>query len=79
MVRLYFINNIMHITWSRDSAVGIEAGYGLDGRGFGVRVPTVARFFSSPRRPDRFWRPATLYRMGTEGFFSGGKTARARS
>jgi hypothetical protein len=29
---------------SRDSAVGIATGYGLDGRGVGVRVPVGARF-----------------------------------
>jgi hypothetical protein len=40
--------------WSRDSAVGIETGYVLDGRGVGVRVPVWVGFFSSPRRPDRF-------------------------
>jgi hypothetical protein len=33
------------------SAVGIAAGYGLEDRGVGVRVPVGARFFS-PRRPD---------------------------
>jgi hypothetical protein len=26
-------------TWSRDSAVGIATGYGLDDRGVGVRFP----------------------------------------
>jgi hypothetical protein len=40
---------------SRDSSVGIATGYGLDDRGVGVRVPVGARFFSSPRCPDRFW------------------------
>jgi hypothetical protein len=39
---------------SRDSAVGIATGYGLDGRGFGVRFPVRLRIFSSPRRPDPF-------------------------
>jgi hypothetical protein len=34
---------------SRDSSVGIAAGYGLDDRGVGVPE------FSSPRRPDRLW------------------------
>jgi hypothetical protein len=42
---------------SRDSAVGVAAGYTLDDRGVGVRVPVGARFFSSPRRPDRLWGP----------------------
>jgi hypothetical protein len=30
-----------------DSAVGIATGYGLDGRGVGVRVPVGSRIFSS--------------------------------
>jgi hypothetical protein len=39
---------------SRDSVVGIATGYGLNGRGVGVRVPIGVRFFSSPRRPGWF-------------------------
>jgi hypothetical protein len=39
---------------SRDSARSTPTGYGLDGQGVGVRVPLGARFFSFPRRPDRF-------------------------
>jgi hypothetical protein len=38
---------------SRDRAVGIATGYGLDDRGVGVQVPVGSRLFSSPRRPDR--------------------------
>jgi hypothetical protein len=38
----------------RDSAVGIGAGCGMNGRGAAVRVPVEARFLSSSRRPDRF-------------------------
>jgi hypothetical protein len=45
-----------------DSSVGIATGYGLDGRGVGVRVRVGVRFFSSPRRPD----PAA-YQMDTGG------------
>jgi hypothetical protein len=33
---------------SRDSVVGIAAGYGLDDRGVGVRVPVRSRIFTSP-------------------------------
>jgi hypothetical protein len=40
---------------SRDSVVGIATGYWADDRGVGVRVPVVARIFSSPRRSDRLW------------------------
>jgi hypothetical protein len=52
---------------SRNSAVGIETGYGLDGRGVGVRVPVGAKFFSSPQRSDRFWRPPSLLSNGYRG------------
>jgi hypothetical protein len=38
---------------SRDSAVGIVIGYGMDDRGVTVRVPVGSRMFSSPHRPDR--------------------------
>jgi hypothetical protein len=38
----------------RDNAVGIAAGYGMHGRGIGVRVPVGRKIFSSSRRPGRF-------------------------
>jgi hypothetical protein len=41
----------------RGREVSIATGYRLDGRGFRVRVSEIARFFSSPRRPDRLWNP----------------------
>jgi hypothetical protein len=52
-----------------DSTVGIATGYGLDGRGIGVRVPVGTIFFSSPRRPDRFWGPSSLLSNGYRGLF----------
>jgi hypothetical protein len=45
---------------SRDSAVGIATGYGLDDLGVGVRIPIRARIFTSPCRPDRLWGPPNL-------------------
>jgi hypothetical protein len=51
---------------SRDIAVGIATGYGLDGRGVGVRVPLGSRMFSSPRGPDRSGGPPSLL---SNGFF----------
>jgi hypothetical protein len=36
---------------SRDSAVGIATGYGLDDRNVGVRVPVGSRIFSTSSRP----------------------------
>jgi hypothetical protein len=59
---------------SRNRVVGVAIGYGLDDRGFGVRIPVGSRIFSSPRRPDRLWGHPTSYRMGT---FPGGKAAGA--
>jgi hypothetical protein len=53
----------------RDSAVGIEAGYRLDNRGVGARVPVGSRIFSSPRHPDRLWGPSNLLYNGYWGLF----------
>jgi hypothetical protein len=44
-------------TESRDNAVGIATGYGLDDQGVGVRVPMRAKIFTFPYRPDRLWSP----------------------
>jgi hypothetical protein len=51
-------------TGRRDSVVGIATGYELDDRGVGVRVPVESRIFSSPRRPDLLWGPASLLSNG---------------
>jgi hypothetical protein len=48
-------------------AVGIEAAYGLEGRGIGARAPVEVRFFSLPRRPDRLWGPSGLLPEGVWG------------
>jgi hypothetical protein len=58
-------------TMSRDSSVGIGTGYGLDGRGVGVRVPVRTR------RPDRFWVPFSLLSNEYQGSFPWDKVARA--
>jgi hypothetical protein len=55
---------------SRDSAVGIATGYGLDDRGVGVRVLAGSRIFSSSRRPDRLWGPPILLSHGYRRLFS---------
>jgi hypothetical protein len=62
---------------SRDSAVGIATGYGLGGRGIGVRVPGRVRFLSSPRRPDRFWGLPSLLSNGHRGLLPRSKAAGA--
>jgi hypothetical protein len=64
-------------TMSRDSAVGMATGYGLDYRGVGVRVPVGARIFSSPRRPDRLWGPPSLLSNRYWQLFPRGKSAGA--
>jgi hypothetical protein len=54
--------------WNRDSTVGIATGYGLDDRGFGVRVHVGSRiFFSTSSRlalwatqPPIQWEPGAL-------------------
>jgi hypothetical protein len=43
-----------------DTGAGIATGYGLDDRGFGVRVPVGSRIFSSPCCPDQLWGPPNL-------------------
>jgi hypothetical protein len=63
------------INLSRDSAVGIATGYGLDSWGVGVPVPLGAKFLFSPRRPHRVWAPPSLLSNGYRGSFPGGKAA----
>jgi hypothetical protein len=58
---------------SRDRAAGIAAGYGLDDREVGVRVPVRSRIFSYLLSPDRLWGPPSLLSNGYCGFFSGVK------
>jgi hypothetical protein len=67
------------LTGSRDSAVGIATGCGLDDRGDRDWVPVGSRIFSSPRHPSRLWGPPSPYRMRTWGSSPGGKAAGAWS
>jgi hypothetical protein len=61
---------------SRDSAVGIATGYGLDDRGVGFQVPVGSRIFSPPPRTDRLWGPPNLSN-GYRGFFPRGQSGRS--
>jgi hypothetical protein len=74
-VAIFFSDSTKH--GSRDSAVGIATGYGLDDRGIEVEVPVGSRIFSSTRRPDRFWGPSNLLSGRYGGSFPGGKAAGA--
>jgi hypothetical protein len=58
---LDFIFRLLRIfLGSRDSAVGIATGYGLDYQGGGSSSPGGAKIFTSPYRPDRLWGPPNL-------------------
>jgi hypothetical protein len=63
---------------SRDSAVGIATGCGLDDLGIEIRVPVGSRIFCSPLRPYRLWSPHNLLYNGYRGT-PGGKAAGAWS
>jgi hypothetical protein len=54
------------------STIGVVTRYRLHDRGVGVRVTEGARFFSSPRRPDRFWGPPTFLSNGHRRRFQRG-------
>jgi hypothetical protein len=49
---------------SRDSAVDVTTGYGLDDRGFEVRVLVGSRIFPSSCRPDWIWGTPSLLFSG---------------
>jgi hypothetical protein len=69
---LYWFCTVQDRIESRDSAVGIATGYGLDGRGVGVRVPVQSRIFCSPRCPDRLWDLPSLLSNGYRGLYPRG-------
>jgi hypothetical protein len=65
----------MNTIW--DSSIGIETGYGLDGR---VRFPIGARYISLLHRVQTgSGAHSACYTMGTGGSFLEGKAAGARS
>jgi hypothetical protein len=71
-----FSQNSCHFM-SRDSAVGIATGYGLDKREVRVRLPVGPTIVTSPCCPDRLWGPPNLLYNGYQGLFPAGKAAGA--
>jgi hypothetical protein len=71
--------SFIKITTSRDSAVGIATGYGLDDWEVEVRVLVGSRILTSPCRPDQLWGPPNLLYNGYWGLFPGGNAAGAWS
>jgi hypothetical protein len=61
--------------FSRDNSVGIASGYGLDGRGIGVRFSTEENITFSPQLPDRLRGPHSLSCNGHQRLFDWGKAA----
>jgi hypothetical protein len=66
----FCFNSLFIYAGSRDSAVGMAIGYGLDTRGVGVRVSIGARLFSSPCLQGRFWGLPSLLSNGYRGLFT---------
>jgi hypothetical protein len=64
----------IHGIRSRDSSVGIATGYGVDGRGVGVLVPSRVKNFLHVVQTVFGAHPAS-YAVGTGGSFPGGKAA----
>jgi hypothetical protein len=62
----YAILSILLLLRSRDSSVGIAAGYGLQSPG---SIRGREKLLLSPLRPDRFWSPPRLLANGQRGRF----------
>jgi hypothetical protein len=69
ITRRYTDRHVLINVGSRDNSVGIATGYGLGGRGVGVRVPVGARFFFSHSVHMGLWCPPSLLFNGYCGLF----------
>jgi hypothetical protein len=68
-------SRMLHLQGSRDSAVGIATGCGLDDKRLGVRIPVVSRILLVVQTGSEI-HPAS-YPTATGGSFPGGKVAEA--
>jgi hypothetical protein len=59
-------NKVKHTVFmtGRNSAVGTTPGYGLDGPGFGFRIPGRTRFLSSSHNQDLYNGYSELFPRG---------------
>jgi hypothetical protein len=67
-----FISGLTVTRMSRDTAVGIATGYGLDDSGVEDRVPVGTRIVTFPYRPDWSGAHPVSYPMGSMGSFPEG-------
>jgi hypothetical protein len=74
---LEIVDNTNKFGIVQSSVVGTEAGYGMNDRRVGVRVPVGSRIFTSQYRPDRLLGPSTLLSNGYRGLFPEDKAAGA--
>jgi hypothetical protein len=65
------VDSLIHDFRSRDSAVGIATGNGLDDRWYGVRVPVRSRILSSPVVQTGSGAHPASYGMDSGGSFPG--------
>jgi hypothetical protein len=61
------IRKFIPVYRSRDSVVDTATGYGLDGRGVGVRDPVGEKILCALPCSDRFWGPSRLVPNGYRG------------
>jgi hypothetical protein len=76
---IYLIIFLLYPPVSRDSAVGIATGCGLDDQGVGFHVPTGQAFSLLYVVQTSSGAHPASYPMGTRAFFPGGKAAGAWS
>jgi hypothetical protein len=66
-----FAEDVLWTHCTSYSIVGIATGYGLGGRGVGVRVPVGEKISYCSCRPDGLWGPSSLLSSGYRGKAAG--------